>query len=494
MNRVLLLLAVALASASMTGCARQRVDRQLGTVAKEWSKTIRASQVIPIYPLSEDLQPGDCFVVEVPTEDEVQLWEREGFLPLVHHVARLNVTPYSKTYRNEAYGVKKGAPQPPTLWQRLRDGAATTRPAVVNNVFVLSVPLLGPLTLPVPRVLAARHIQPTHWDMAPRASFPTFRVAVSTETAGDASIPISGLPLGLSVLNAQEAVASVTLSDAYTYGQDVAAVLKKAQECLGGQQLARYEPREVWDGEAETYRKNYSYLRVVHRVYLVGGVNVSVTDTSDTQAGLRFFRPKPSDDPAVQKKQADALAAQNAALAEETNRLNRALALASVDSVPGGAISVTDRSTRSISLKETFDRPLVVGYISFDIPIGKCGKLGKNIVATQVRLDRGRYDSIAEWAALYPHAAKELCDWLEKDGNSDWLRGLRPDLLKESTPQQRAERLRKYLAKPWWQRYMYRLPGMRIASDRYRQINARILHDVIRKPSGIDPGLKVAAH
>lgn len=480
MNRMLLLLAAALVTVPSTGCARKRVDQQLGTVAKEWSRTIRASQVIPIYPLSEDLQPGDCFVVEVPTEDEVQLWEREGFLPLVHHVARLDVTPYSGAYPNGAYGVTKGGPHPPTLWQKLRKGAATTRPAVVNNVFVLSVPLLGPMTLPVPRMFASRHIQPTHWGMAPRASFPTFRVAVSTETAGDASIPISGLPLGLSVLNTQEAVASVTLSDAYTYGQDVQQVQQRARELFDQQQLKQYEPREVWDGEAETYRKNYSYLRVVHRVYLVGGVNVSVTDTSDTQAGLRFFRPKPSDDPAVQKKQADALAAQNKALAEETNRLNRALALSGADSVPGGAISVTDRSARSISLKETFDRPLVVGYISFDIPIGKEGELGNQIVATQVRLDRGRYDSIAEWAALYPDAAKELQEWLEIDANRRWIRSQRPELVS-------AERLRKYLAKPWWQRYTYRLIWGRNVGDRYRQITARILHDVIRKPPGLDP-------
>ena len=38
-------------------------ERELEDVAKEWCLTIRASQVLPVYPLTEDLQPGDVFVV-----------------------------------------------------------------------------------------------------------------------------------------------------------------------------------------------------------------------------------------------------------------------------------------------------------------------------------------------------------------------------------------------------------------------------------------------
>jgi len=45
-------------------CASWERQHQLERVAKDWCLTIRASQVIPVYPLTEDLQPGDVFLVQ----------------------------------------------------------------------------------------------------------------------------------------------------------------------------------------------------------------------------------------------------------------------------------------------------------------------------------------------------------------------------------------------------------------------------------------------
>lgn len=47
-----------------TGCTSR--EQELENVAKDWCLTIRASQVMPVYPLREDVQPGDCFLVSVP--------------------------------------------------------------------------------------------------------------------------------------------------------------------------------------------------------------------------------------------------------------------------------------------------------------------------------------------------------------------------------------------------------------------------------------------
>ena len=41
--------------------------------------TIRGSQVIPVYPLTEDLQPGDIFLVQVPIDQQQKLYEEERF-------------------------------------------------------------------------------------------------------------------------------------------------------------------------------------------------------------------------------------------------------------------------------------------------------------------------------------------------------------------------------------------------------------------------------
>jgi len=51
------------------GCANK--ERQLEQVAKDWCLTIRASQVIPVYPMTEDLQPGDVFLVQRTVDEQV---------------------------------------------------------------------------------------------------------------------------------------------------------------------------------------------------------------------------------------------------------------------------------------------------------------------------------------------------------------------------------------------------------------------------------------
>ena len=47
--------------------------------------------------------------------------------------------------------------------------------------------------------------------------------------------------------------------------------------------------------------------------------------------------------------------------------------------VPGASFRFTSASSRSISMSQTFDRPLVVGYLGYDIPIGVNGELGRPI-------------------------------------------------------------------------------------------------------------------
>src|SRR5437016_4213640 len=52
--------------------------KQLAHVAKDWSLVVRASQIIPVYPLTEDLLPGDVFLVQSPIEDEIRNWTVES--------------------------------------------------------------------------------------------------------------------------------------------------------------------------------------------------------------------------------------------------------------------------------------------------------------------------------------------------------------------------------------------------------------------------------
>ena len=83
---------VAALAVMLAGCSTQRMGaQQLERVAKDWSLGIRASQVIPVYPLTEDLQPGDVFLVQTPVERQVDVYLDRGFLPLENLVARLSL-------------------------------------------------------------------------------------------------------------------------------------------------------------------------------------------------------------------------------------------------------------------------------------------------------------------------------------------------------------------------------------------------------------------
>src|SRR5688572_30598370 len=81
------------------GCGPERMaSRQLERVAKDWCLSIRASQVIPVYPLTEDVQPGDVFLVQTPYEDQIKVYQSRGFLPLENLITRIPISGYEEFY------------------------------------------------------------------------------------------------------------------------------------------------------------------------------------------------------------------------------------------------------------------------------------------------------------------------------------------------------------------------------------------------------------
>src|SRR5439155_23660654 len=73
----------------LSGCCTSK-ERQLQQVAKDWCLTIRASQVIPVYPLTEDLLPRDVFLASAEIQKEQAEFEKHGFLPLAQLIVRLH--------------------------------------------------------------------------------------------------------------------------------------------------------------------------------------------------------------------------------------------------------------------------------------------------------------------------------------------------------------------------------------------------------------------
>lgn len=378
-------IALAAACCLAAGCATELTSRQLERVAKDWCLSVRASQVIPVYPLTEDVQPGDVFLVQTPYEDQVQVYKDKGFLPLENLLVRLHPSSY-QTFYSSGYGVKDEKVVPPRHWQFPDGGAAAD------------------------------------FAPAPRAAFPTYSFSVSRSSGLSVAVPVNAVPLGLNLLDAESADGTIAIKDCYTYGTALFEMQAIVQSWAASNQafVRQFKSRPAINDEPGTQ----FYLRVINRVYLTKQVDVSLFATEALGGSLSAGAPSPVDLLNLGKSDVGN-AAKNF---DDVNALlDKAGGLAGGGGVaPGGTVRVTAAASRSVTLAETFARPLVIGYLAFDLPIMSDGEIGAP-VSTQAQLEQR------------PVAIGEALKW-EKDEMSDrilnWVKG----------NQQNYDRLVKWLA------------------------------------------------
>jgi hypothetical protein len=330
------------------GCAGLSRQSELEQVAKDWSMTIRASQIIPVYPLTEDLQPGDIFLVQVPIDQQQIVYAEKGFLPLDNMIHRLDPQGYKDFYRNS---------------------------------FLTDSNLILPKDW-----LTAK----SAWSSAPTAKFPSYSFSVKRGGGFDLALPVQGVPIGLSLLGGDAAYGSIVIADAKTYGVDVISLEKDVRDWAREKTefLANFAPG---DGKQ-------NYLRVVNRVYLTGKLNVSIQSGRSGSAGVSAGANKPVDvlAPGVG---ADAEKNTMETYTNNLNKLNGMIeqALKKIGDadqfLPGATVKVVAASSNSISLDETFSRPVVIGYLGFDMQIGPGGELGPPIPTHAILLKEVKYPS-----------------------------------------------------------------------------------------------------
>ncbi|MCA9283803.1 MAG: hypothetical protein KDA22_01210, partial [Phycisphaerales bacterium] len=360
MNRtptVPLVAAFAIGMALLVGGCGIDKQSQLEAVARDWCYTIRASQVIPVYPLTEDLQPGDVFLVQVPVERQQELYQANGFLPLDYHIARLQPFAYGDFYSHSFVdpppaGAEPMDPRLPRNWMRPASGDP--------------------------------------WTPAPNAAFPTYSFSVQRGAGLNLAVPVYGVPVGLSLLGSDSATGTILIGKSHTYGVDTVSLYRQLQEWAQANRgfLAAFEP------DADSPRRNY--LRVVTRIYNTGEVDILLNDASSVSAGADVGAPRPVDllrsEPgsgATFENYRQNLDKLNSMLAapESSGGLVSAAAGAVGGAIPGGSLRVNAAGGRTISMSQSFAEPLVIGYLGFDVAIGRAGVLGAPI-PTHAVLDR----------------------------------------------------------------------------------------------------------
>ena len=341
--RLIVWILVALAA---SGCARAMSDRELQRVARDWSMVIRASQILPVYPLTEDLQPGDIFLVQVTVEEQAKAYRERGFLPLDNLIHRLDPKGYETFYRQS---FEAGGAQHPLPKHWLEPG------------------------------------KPASWTLAPNASFPTYAFSARRGGGFNVALPVQGIPVGLSLLGGDATQGTITIAEARTYGVDTISLYHDVRAWADANR-----PFLRFFGSGDPQRTNY--IRVVSRVYITGRINVSLQGSKSSGATLTGGATKPVD-LVVPNASADPSKNTLEAYASNIEKLNAMIAAAmdragGSNLAPGGTVKVVSASSSSISLAEDFARPLVIGYLGFDMAIGPGGVLGPPIT-THAVLERG---------------------------------------------------------------------------------------------------------
>ena len=372
---------IALLAGVCGGCASS--ETQVQKAAKDWCMTIRGSQVIPVYPLTEDIQPGDIFLVQVPIDQQQSLYKLNGFLALDNHLDRINPTGYDRFYDHSFF--VKGAPyELPRNW---------IRPTGTNQ----------------------------SWQLAPHAAFPSYSFTVRNGAGLNLAVPVQGVPVGLSLLASDAASGTIEIKDAYTMGVDT---------------ISLYQQLEAWAKANADFLgcfgpggKQTNYVRVVTRIYATGKMSVSLKDASSRSGGLDVGVPKPVNllSPALPTGSTNTA---EAALQNYTNGMNTLSQIvqaagaakdAAGNILPGGSLRLTAASARSVSMDESFTPPIVFGYLGFDCAIGENGELGAPI-PTYAVLGRLPVQGTTRHVASDP-SAKTLREWVHNPKPADILAG-----------------------------------------------------------------------
>lgn len=373
-----LLLGLALLTA---GCNHARY-RQMESVASDWCMTIRASQVIPVYPPREDLEPGDVFLVTQPLPNQAREYKTKGYLPLDQSYQRLD--PYLIRLHYSMGYVPTFLAHPfarvPHPVPRRAEAEGTPTDKLATNA-TQGAKSSDSGTTPPDSLNKASETLPKGFANAtlPLAFFPAYSFSVDAGGQLDLAVPISGLPMALSLIGGKKATGQVVIKDAFTYGLPLETMYETLRQWADNDKIQR-----GLKSIAVAHAPTQVYLRVVNRVYLTGAVDVSIQSGSSFGGAFSLLGGGQQDGditPSLASGSPETTAEKNTGetngdmpLATLTDRINAAVKTA--EKTPHGSFSFRLVTAHAVSMREAFERPLVIGYIAFDVPVLLSGKLG----------------------------------------------------------------------------------------------------------------------
>ena len=162
-------------------------------------------------------------------------------------------------------------------------------------------------------------------------------------------------------MNSGRASGTVTIADAYTFGLDNYRLAKIVQDwALKERSLLRsYEPREG----------GYHFLRIISRVYVTGRVSVTVKNDETMGGEVAAGADCPI----------NLIVGKDGSSRENYSKAIEAINVLAEKQLPGVKVKIATATSRAVTFSEEFRKPLVIGYVGFDMPILKGGRVGAPI-------------------------------------------------------------------------------------------------------------------
>ncbi len=328
---------------------------------------------MPIYPLEEDIRPGDIYLVDKSIDSEVSTWNRKGFLPLNNRFGRMHI--------------------PKKLFE-----------SFYSNSHVAS--------------------DSVSFSRPPKAAFPSYTFEIDKRGALGLALPLNSVPVAISASGAQSATGSVVFTGAETRG---------LPDLIMQRQVDRWQKdhRKALSNRAK-YTDHPLILRLITRVFTIKGATVSLAFSKESGANLQvgstsatnptlstrpFDKDKPltkdyegliteinknielmqvsidndsngvsEQDKKTLSEEVNSLKDELAAIKkleerEKLRNLKRKIERGAMEGqfggylLPGGGIKVVGRSARGVTMSETFDRPLVLGFWATEYSVTDEGSL-----------------------------------------------------------------------------------------------------------------------
>ncbi|MNI27244.1 hypothetical protein D3C73_809750 [compost metagenome] len=350
---------------------------------------------MPVYPLDEDIRPGDVYLSKNDVSTEIATWEAKGFLPLINRYDRIPIaeSEYDTQYAN---------------------GFAKTNGVSFNR--------------------------------APGTAFPSYTFSVDKRGALGLAIPLNSVPVALAASGAQSATGSVVFKDASNQGLSDRTMQSIIERWAAKNRSLLTEKYN--DGSA-------TVLRVITRVYSIKGATVSLAFSeaigAQTDIGAGANTPNllsTSDEhyntlitylnKQIELKKGTVVAAAPAAPATAPTPTTTDTEIAALEAdiatvnklkveqqlqameqqitnlqsetkyggyvLPGSSFKVASRTARGVTMNESFTTPLVVGYLALEYMILPSGRI----------LEVGSIEDLIEKPALY----QSLRSRATKDANA----------------------------------------------------------------------------